>query len=77
MAHIMASAFSAIRTKSRHLSARDICFILRPGQPPVTFADLATMLELEIVLGRQRDFRKRLDHALTAAYRLGKSPFFD
>lgn len=53
------------------LRAKDIPLPLRPGQPTVPFEDLAAMLELEILLGRKRDFRTRLDRAIVTAYRLG------
>ncbi len=54
-----------------HLKAKDFSLQLRPGQPPVSFDDLAAMLELEILLGRKHDFLNRLDRAIVAAYRLG------
>ncbi|MGB4101636.1 MAG: hypothetical protein WBK91_07005 [Alphaproteobacteria bacterium] len=52
---------------------KDMKLPMRQGQPDVVFDDLAAMLELEIILGRRRDFRTRLGRALVAAYDLGNN----
>jgi hypothetical protein len=38
----------------------------RRGLPPVSIEDLALMLEIDLALGRRRDFRSRLQKALNA-----------
>jgi len=42
---------------------------LRPRQPPVSVADLALMLELDLLMGHRVDFIKRLQSALDATAR--------
>ncbi|MEJ0063861.1 MAG: hypothetical protein WDO70_11915 [Alphaproteobacteria bacterium] len=40
--------------------------------PPVGFDDLCLMLELEIAMGRTKDFRRRLKQALETAFAKGR-----
>ncbi len=40
---------------------------LRPRHPPVSVADLALMLELDLLMGNRADFVARLQAALNAA----------
>lgn len=47
---------------------------LSPRHPPVSLADLALMLEIDLHFGRRRDFVSRLRRALQAASRQGFAP---
>jgi hypothetical protein len=51
--------------KRRAAAVTRLC--LNPRHPPVTVADLALMLEIDLLLGRKRDFRARLQKAIEAA----------
>ncbi len=59
------------RSTPYRIRAQQLRFQLRDGQPPASFGDLCMMLELEIMLGRKKDFRQRLDRAITSAYNQG------
>lgn len=55
----------------RPVSSPSRCAKLRVSRrhPPVSLADLALMLEIDLQLGRRRDFVARLRRALQAARR--------
>ncbi len=53
--------------RSRTRPRSPATFRLAGRQPPVTFDDLALMLEIDLALGHARDFRRRLRHVLNAA----------
>lgn len=59
---------SSLRPKKWHKNKTGVRLLyLTPRQPPLTVADLALRLELDLLLGRRNDFIKRLQKALDAA----------
>jgi hypothetical protein len=52
---------------SKRANAPITAIRLNPNQSPVSVADLALMLRIDLMLGRQRKFETRLQQALDAA----------